>query len=274
MKEMVKKRKRMISKIRIVFFFALVLFSHRLLAELIIYPSTGININSVPGSISEFKLRFKPDVDQTDSLKYRLTNFRVNGRDVDKSKLEINNIYTNGSKSLDRFQSVLSGKESGRPLESTFIFKPQWHDQPGIYIGSMSSDAIAQDIPVKVVINSKTTLILSPSNFKIRASNIDIPKIQTVNLFFGTNQPKWELYLVASDLVNDNKRTLSKNNIFVRVQGAQNYSWVSLSNPIMILSGTAIAPSNIATIEILVKTDSEKIADEYSGSIRLMMKHL
>ena len=270
-----KRRKRMISKINafLVALFFLIL-STAVFSEVIVYPSNGVDLVSSPSGSSEVKISFKPDVNQTSLVKYRLASLQVNGYEVDKSKLLIENIYTRGVKPLDRFQLVLSGKESSNPVISTLKFSPTWVDRPGTYTGHLTSDSSAPDIPVRIVINPKSTLSISPENFKLAVSNTDTPVIQRIDLVFGSNQPKWELYLLANDLHKYDGSVLSKDKIFVRVQGDPDSSWKSLNGPVKIYSGYSATPAKIATLEFFVTADVLEKAGDYVGNIKFLMKSL
>jgi len=271
---MKSKRKRMTSKQSALFFIALIVLSLNSYANVIIYPSTGVNINTSPGVSGESRLQFKPDSSLLAPIKYRLSSLRVNGRDVNTSKLTISNLYTEGKGSLDRFQFVLSGKESSSPITSTFKFEPQWGDAPGIYLGNLTSDKDTIDIPVKVIVNPKTTISLNPRNIKIVTSSFDIPKIAQVDLIFGTNYQNLELYVMGENLTKSDGEFIPKTKLYVKLKGNSEFKWTDVSRPVKIYSGGSIAPSKIATLEFLVKADNLKDAGEYLGKIKFLVRRL
>jgi|JYMV01.1.fsa_nt_gi hypothetical protein len=264
----------MTSKQGALFVLALIVLSLNSYAKVIIYPTNGIHINASPGIPGETNVRFKPDANLTTPVKYRLSSFHLNGRDIDKSKLKVSNLYTEGDKSLGRFQLVLSGKESSNPITSTFKFNSQWGDAPGIYLGSLSSDKNTTDIPVKVVVSPKTTISLNPSSFKIVTSNFDTPKVQQVDLIFGTNRPNWELYVMGENLTKFGGEFIPKTKLYVKLKDNPEFKWTDVSKPVKIYSGGSISPSKIATLEFLVKTDKLKEAGEYLGKIKFLISYI
>lgn len=269
---MKSKHKRMTSKQSALFFIAFIVLSLNSYANVIVYPSTGVNINTSPGVTGEANVQFKPDSTLLEPVKYRLSSLRVNGRDVSKSKLTVSNLYTKGKGPLDRFQFVLSGKESSNPITSTFKFESQWADAPGIYLGNLTSDKDATEIPVKVTVNPKTTISVNPRNFEIVTSSFDIPKIAQVDLIFGTNYQNVELYVTGENLTKSDGEYIPKTKLYVKLKGNPEFKWTEVSRPVKIYSGGSIAPSKVATLEFLVKADHLKDAGEYLGKIKFLVK--
>jgi len=92
-----RKLKRMISRVYHLVFTACVIHSTHAWSNVIVYPTTGLNLTAIPGASTSASLQFKPDETQLNPVKYRLASFRVNGVDVDKSKLTVDNLYLNKS---------------------------------------------------------------------------------------------------------------------------------------------------------------------------------
>lgn len=272
----VKKRrlKRMTSRAPHLVLLVCVLFTTQAWSNVVVYPTTGLNLTAIPGAPTSASLQFKPDESQLDPVKYRLASFRVNGVDVDKSKLMVNNLYLDKPRTLDRFQLILSGKERSNPVTSIFKFQPTWTDIPGNYSGYLTSDGETPDIPIKVAVKPKSVLALTPKNFKIRTSNFNTPSVQTVDVVFGSNSPGWELYLSASDLTKFNGSVLGKDKIYVRVKGNPKSSWVKLDQIVKIAAGGSNAPSKIATLEFLVDADKLEKAGDYLGSVKFLIKSI
>ncbi len=269
-----RKLKRMISRVYHLVFTACVIHSTHAWSNVIVYPTTGLNLTAIPGASTSASLQFKPDETQLNPVKYRLASFRVNGVDVDKSKLTVDNLYLNKSHTLDQFQLIISGKERSNPVTSIFKFQPSWTDMPGNYSGYLTSDSDTPDIPVKVVVNPKSVLTLSSISLKITASNFDTPNIQTIDVIFGSNSPSWELYLSASNLTKFNGNTLDSNKIYVRIKDDLKSSWVNLDKIIKIAAGGSNAPSKIATLEFLINVDKLEKAGDYLGSIKFLVKNI
>ena len=274
MAEMRRKHKRMISRVIHQALLFCLIFSTSAWSKVVVYPTTGLNIAATPGVSSSASLQFKPDASELNPVKYRLISFRINGLDVDKSKLTVSNLYLDRPHTLDRFQLVLSGKEKSNPVTSIFKFQPNWTDMPGNYTGLLTSDSDKPDIPVKVVVNPKATLTLTPINFKIVTSNFNTPNIQAVNVIFGTNSPRWELYLSASNLIKVNGDKLDKSKIYVRIKDDPVSSWKNLNQVVKIASGGSNAPREIVTLEFLVNADKLEKAGDYLGSISFLVKNI
>ena len=272
--EMRRKHKRMISRVIHQALLFCLIFSTSAWSKVVVYPTTGLNIAATPGVSSSASLQFKPDASELNPVKYRLISFRINGLDVDKSKLTVSNLYLDRPHTLDRFQLVLSGKEKSNPVTSIFKFQPNWTDMPGNYTGLLTSDSDKPDIPVKVVVNPKATLSLSPINFKITTSNFETPNIQMVDVVFGSNSAGWELYIIADNLTKFNGDTLNKSKIYVRIKDDPDSSWKSLNQVVKIASGGSSAPRKIATLEFLVNADKLEKAGDYLGSINFLVKNI
>ena len=243
-------------------------------SSVVVYPTTGLYLTASPGISTSASLQIKPDESQLTPVKYRLASFRVNGVDVDKSKLTINNLYLNKAHTLDRFQLVLSGKEKSNPVTSIFKFKPSWTDIPGNYSGYLMSDSGTRDIPIKMTVHPKTSLKLSTESLKITTSNFEIPKIQTVDVVFGSNSPGWELYLSASNLTKFNGDLLDKNKIYVRIKDNTKSSWINLDQIVKIAAGGPKSPNKVATLEFLINADKLEKAGDYLGRIKFLLKSL
>ncbi len=253
----------------------LALISTHALSSVIIYPTTGLELSATPQFSSDGLLTFKPTTDQTSAVQYRLTTFRVNGRDVDKSKLKIKTIYSSEFKSLDRYRLVLSGKENANPVKASFKFESSWYDIPGVYSGIISSDTNTSDFPIKVIVSPKTTLSLSPPNFTIATSESNLSVIREVDLIFGTNSPSWELYVAAEDLILGSSNKISNDRVFVRIKNDLNpQPWLVLGQPIKLISGAQTSPKKIATVEFFVDSQRLDRAGNYLGKIKFLVDNI
>ncbi len=271
---MKRKLKRMTSKIQNFLYAVLVLFSAQALSGVIVYPTTGLNLSATPGSSSEGSLIFKPTTDQTSVVQYRLATFRVNDRNVDKSKFKIKTLYSNEYKPLDRYQLVLSGREDSNPVKANFKFDATWYDTPGVYSGVITSDAKTPDIPVKITVNPITTLSTDPNNFEITTSTREIPKIKEVDVVFGSNSPGWELYVSTEDLTRHTGDRIKKNMIFVRIKdNSKSRPWVALIKPIKIVSGHATPPTKVTTLEFFVNANKLEKTGDYLGKVKFLVKY-
>jgi len=197
MMEKVKKRlarEKKISSIRYILYIVILFFTSTLaIARIDILPSTGIDIIATPGVVAQSSVVFKPDASQTEILQYRLRTLRSNDQEIEQSRLTIENRYTQGVQTLERYRTVLSGQEKGNPVTSTFQFEPIWGDVPGEYVSSLeASRNAASDIPVKIIIKPKSLLTLQPQNFTITTSSLKSPVISEVNVVMGSNSPRWE----------------------------------------------------------------------------------
>jgi len=253
----------------------LVLFSAQALSDVIIYPTTGLNLSATPQFSSDESLIFKPTADQISAVQYRLTTFRVNGKDVDKSKLKIKTLYSSEFKPLDRYQLVLSGKEKENPIKANFKFEPTWFDIPGVYLGTLSSDTNTPDIPIRIVINPKTTLSLSSSNFTIATSEPNLSVIREVDLIFSTNSSRWTLYVSTEDLILGASNKISKDRVFVRIKNDLNpQPWLALDRTIEIISGVSTSPKKIATLEFFVGSQRLDRSGSYFGKIKFLVDNI
>lgn len=273
-KVMKRKLKRMTSNIQNFLSIVLVLFSAQALSDVIIYPTTGLNLSATPGFSSDSSLIFKPSADQTSAVQYRLTTFRVNDKDVDKSKFKIKTLYSSEFKPLDRYQLVLSGKENENPVNANFKFEPTWFDIPGVYSGIISSDTNTPDIPIKITVNPITTLSIDPDNFKITTSTTNIPKIREVDVVFASNSTRWDLYVSAENLIKNTGDRINKDRVFVRIKNdSKSGSWLALNQPTKIISGYASPPTKIATLEFFVNANKLEKTGDYLGKIKFLVKN-
>ena len=266
--------KRMTSNIRNILSITLVLFSTQVLAKVLVYPTTGLSLDASPGFLTQASLQFKPDKEQVTSVRYRLSTFRTNGYDVEKSKLTIKNLYTSKYESLDRYRLVLSGKEDSNPVTSIFKFNPSWSDIPGTYTGLLTSDSNTPDIPINITVNPITTLSIDPENFDITTSNADLPTIKEVDVVFSSNSPRWELYVSAEDLTKHTGDRINKDRVFVRIKNdSKTRSWLALNKPTKLISGYATPPTKIATLEFFVNVNKLEKIGNYLGKIKFLVKN-
>jgi hypothetical protein len=263
----------------------IVLFSTNAIAKVAIYPTTGLNLNASPDHISQGSLLIHPDSDEKLPVLYRLSSFQVKGLDVDKSLLKIKSRYSSEFEPLDKYIVVLSGQEKSNPIKVDFKFKPTWLDVPGVYTGVLTANINANErinsynldplpeIPIKIAVNSKTILSLTPAIINIATSGFESPVDNEVKLSFASNSPRWDLYVSIKRLANQSGKEISKDRIYVRVVDKTNpKSWLRLDQPIKILSGHATAPIDLATLEFLIDSKKTDKAGNYLGEINFLVK--
>jgi hypothetical protein len=263
----------------------IVLFSTHVTAKVAIYPTTGLNLNAHPGNLSQGSLLIHPDSDENLPVHYRLSSFQVRGTDVDKSTLKIKGRYSSAFESLDKFVVLLSGQENSNPVKVDFKFKPTWLNTPGTYTGLLTANINANErinsynlaplpeIPITIVVNSKTTLSLTPAMINIATSSFESPIVNKVKLSFATNSPRWDLYVAVKKLAHHNGKEISKDRVYVRVMDKTNpRPWLRINHPKKILSGYATAPIDLATLEFLVDSKRTDKAGNYLGEINFLIK--
>jgi len=280
MMEKVKKRlarEKKISSIRYILYIVILFFTSTLaIARIDILPSTGIDIIATPGVVAQSSVVFKPDASQTEILQYRLRTLRSNDQEIEQSRLTIENRYTQGVQTLERYRTVLSGQEKGNPVTSTFQFEPIWGDVPGEYVSSLeASRNAASDIPVKIIIKPKSLLTLQPQNFTITTSSLKSPVISEVNVVMGSNSPRWELYLVADNLkFKSSSQKISNDRVFVRIKDQYNPKpWLLLNKKLKLISGVATPITTVATLEFVVESELDDRAGDYLGNIKFLIRN-
>ena len=262
----------------------LVLFSSQVFSKVVVFPVTGLNLTTYPDNVSQGLVSFLPDASETTPVYYQLSSFKVNGSDVDKSKLKLKNYYTNGFSSLDRYRAMLSGKEKSNSVVTMFEFKPTWYDVPGVYSGLLTANINANErinsykleplpeVPIQVIVSPKTSLSLNPAQFSIATSSFNTPIIREVALSFASNKPRWSLYISAENLNNSSDKQVANDRVYVRIKDSLNPKpWVSLARPAEILSGQATPPSDIATLEFMVNSKRLDKAGNYLGRIKFFV---
>lgn len=262
----------------------LVLFSSQAFSKVGIFPVTGLNLTTYPDSVSQGLISFLPNASETTPVYYQLSSFRVNGVDVDKSKLKLKNYYTNGFSSLDQYRPILSGKENSNSVTTMFEFKPTWYDVPGVYTGLLTANINANErinsykldplpeVPIQIVVSPKTSLSLNPAHFSIATSSFNTPIIQEVTLSFASNKPRWSLYVEAENLIQSNDKQVENDRVYVRIKDTINpKAWLPLDRITKILSGQATAPKDIATLEFIVNSKRLDKAGNYLGRIKFFV---
>ena len=280
MQVMKRQRKRMTSRFKLILCAFFSLYSIQAFATLGIFPVTGLSLNTSAGDSTQGSLKFVPDAAETIPVFYKLADFSVNDKEVDKSKLLIKTFYTNGFESLDQYRPVLSGKENQLPLTAIIKFEPSWYDLPGTYTGLLIPGVNDADhnqlpsVPVSVVVNPISRLSLEPATFSIATSSMALPVISEVDLLFGTNRSLWSLYIKAENLVKQSGSEIESDRIYVRIKNVETpNTWLLLDRPLKIISGSATSIHNIATLEFFVDAKLADKSGEYTGQIKFFVQN-
>ena len=280
MVEMKKKLKEeMISSYLKTLCFCLLLVSvNASQARVNILPSTGVVLTATPEQLIQDTINIKPDNNRIKSLQYRLRVLRSNSYKIEPSRVKVHNRFIQNPQTLDQYQTVLSGKEKGNPVKSTFDFTATWKDKPGTYVGSLipSDGDDAPEIPIKVEIKSKSIISLQPANLTIATSSFKSPIISEVDVLMGSNSPRWELYIEAKNLIKQgSKNKINKDKVFVRIKDKNNPKpWMPLKGRTKVLSGKATPPRVISGLQFRVESELDDSAGTYAGDIKFLIRNI
>ncbi|RUM78995.1 MAG: hypothetical protein DSZ16_09230, partial [Candidatus Thioglobus sp.] len=115
---------------------------------------------------------------------------------------------------------------------------------------------------------------IDPDNFKITTSTTNIPKIREVDVVFGSNSPRWDLYVSAENLTKHTGDRINKDRIFVRIKNdSKSGLWLALNQPTKLISGYASPPTKIATLEFFVNANKLEKTGDYLGKIKFLVKN-
>jgi len=261
------------------------IFTTQIFAKIQFHPLSGLILEVSPGQLAKSSLTIYPDADEIRSIQYQLASLKLNGANVESLDIQTSTRYSDIFSSAYNPVTYLSGLENSNPIEVNFRYRANWVDFPGVYNGVLVPVDNANvrvnkynlkplpDIPIKIVIHPKTTLQLSTSKLDFNPSSLDSVITKKINLRLSSNSPHWDLYATINKLSDGKGRDMPTNRVRVRLKN-KNFSgpWIMLDQPKKILSGSATAPVDIATLEFMIKQNKTDKPGIFFGDIDFLIK--
>jgi hypothetical protein len=264
------------SQLKTICFYLLLASVTSLQARVNVLPSTGVKFSSTPEVSIKDTITLKAEKTRTKPLQYRLSVLHDGSQKIKPERVKVYNRFIQNPQTLDRYQTFLSGKEKGNPIKTTLEFTATWRDEPGNYNGLLMPSESAPEIPVKINISPRSSILLRPTNLIIATSSAKAPIISEVEVLMGSNSPRWELHAEAKNLIKlDDRKKINNEKVFVRIKNKNNPGrWISLNGRTKLVSGKATPVRSVATLQFRVESDLDDRAGDYTGEIKFLIRNI